>query len=209
MLVAPPNARKDGHSGEFILNAAARLDGRLVLALLEAGAFPNVADEHGWTALHSAVEMRRTGAVAALVEAGADPRAGSDLGVKPIDLIRPEDAGHGEVARDIRDLLYSAYSRRPSCGAPCDAQFWKTATPRQIRNSARPRQLGRFTVAVLCMPPYPQAGNWRSSGCCLIWRPIPTGETRATIRHFTPQRDCLSVLTRCGCCWSEVQCSMQ
>ena len=86
---APPNARKDRHGGEFILNAAVRLDDEVVAALLEAGALPNVADEHGWTVLHSAVNLHRIGAVAALLEAGADPRAADEGGVLPLDVIRP------------------------------------------------------------------------------------------------------------------------
>ena len=133
---APPNARRDRHGGEFILNAAVRLDDKVVLALLEGGAFPNVADEHGWTVLHSAVKLRRTGAVAALLDAGADPRAADEQGVLPLDLIRPEDVGHGGAARDIHELLRSASSPSPRCGALCDVLFWKTATTGQIRNAA-------------------------------------------------------------------------
>ena len=58
----------------------------VILYLIEAGADPNAAAAGGVTPLHRAVRNRCSGAVEALLRAGADPRRRNDRGSTASDL---------------------------------------------------------------------------------------------------------------------------
>jgi ankyrin repeat protein len=69
-----------------LAEAAARGDSRGLLALLDAGADPNVPDRDGTPALHWAVRVGDRDTAERLVRAGADVDAASRYGVTPLQL---------------------------------------------------------------------------------------------------------------------------
>ena len=149
---APPNAR----NGEYLLHQAARRNGAVVSVLLNAGAFPNHADDRGWTPLHEAVRWGRVGAVARLLTAGADPAAETTWGATAIGLAQglgddeglmrlyrreyqrqnpPVSPPCGTPCKDAMLALFRAPpSPQPPCGNLCEAEFWKKAATVQIRS---------------------------------------------------------------------------
>lgn len=68
-------------------------------ALLDAGAGPNVAQQGGWTPLHSAALHGDLDLVELLLRHGADPAPESDDGKTPADLAR--EKGHGRVVERL------------------------------------------------------------------------------------------------------------
>lgn len=76
------------HSAAAGQEAVARL-------LVARGADINVAQRHGWTPLHEAVQNGHAELVDALLAAGADPNATNDDGSSAIDLARK--AGHQAI----------------------------------------------------------------------------------------------------------------
>ena len=87
----------------------------MVEYLIEAGADPDAVALGGVTALHRAVRNRCSAAVAALLRAGANPRATNENGSTPADLAQ-RSTGRGGVGsepakaeqRIIVDLLTKA-----------------------------------------------------------------------------------------------------
>ena len=136
---APPNARLDPcprqgcgsrydqGDGRFVLHEASRRDAQVVSVLLNAGAFPHLADEAGRTPLHDAVEAGLSDAVSLLMAAGADPRAPDTAGVTPVGLAG--ELGDDEVLAVLRTSRVSP----PPCGRLCEPGFWRTATAKQVR----------------------------------------------------------------------------
>ncbi len=79
------------------------------LALLARGASPNVADGHGWTAVHQAASRGNVRALRALLAAGGDARARDADGKTPLDVARAKGN-----ARVIAEFSVGAARRRPS-----------------------------------------------------------------------------------------------
>src|SRR5262249_5827195 len=71
----------------------------VILFLLESGADPDAAAAGGVTPLHRAVRNRCSAAVAALLDAGADPRLPNDNGSTALDLAR-RPTGRGGSGSD-------------------------------------------------------------------------------------------------------------
>jgi ankyrin repeat protein len=73
--------------GDFPLSVAAvRGDVAAIQTLIAAGAQLNAKGEHGYTALHSAVEQGHRDAVDCLLAFGADKTIHTDKGLTPLDL---------------------------------------------------------------------------------------------------------------------------
>jgi len=73
--------------GDFPLSVAAvRGDVAAIQTLHAAGACLNAKGEHGYTALHSAVEQGHRDAVDCLLALGADKTIRTDKGLTPLDL---------------------------------------------------------------------------------------------------------------------------
>ena len=71
-----------------------RAQAKLIDCLLAAGADPNSVDKSGTMPLHRAVRNRCAAAVRALVDGGADARAGNQRGSTPLSLAR-QTTGRG------------------------------------------------------------------------------------------------------------------
>jgi ankyrin repeat protein len=65
--------------------AAAEGDTEICLLLLKRGANPNLSDNRGRTALHSAVFLGKTAAAEVLIQKGADVNASAASGERPLD----------------------------------------------------------------------------------------------------------------------------
>jgi hypothetical protein len=82
----PLHAAVIGGPGSASWNPRCQRD--VILYLIEMGADPNAAAAGGVTPLHRAVRNRCSGAVEALLRAGADPRLPNDRGSTASDLAR-------------------------------------------------------------------------------------------------------------------------
>ena len=127
---APPNGRKHPGKHYFVLQAAVEHGKEVVDVLLEAGAFPDVAIGSGGclAPLHMAVHAGKIGAVASLLEAGADPLAPDCQGLTAVGLAR-----HSQAGDDLLALLLAPPAQPPPCGKLCEAEFWNTASPEDVR----------------------------------------------------------------------------
>ncbi len=77
--------------------------------LLDGGADPNVAGEHGTTALHCAARLGYSKVVHALLNAGADVNARDDEDLSPLDVC-PEE----ETLLVLSNHIYSTESKNVS-----------------------------------------------------------------------------------------------
>ena len=127
---APPNGREWRGRRDFVLHAAAARGGEIVDVLLEAGAFPDVTIGSGGclAPLHMAVHAGKIGAVASLLEAGADPLAPDCQGLTAVDLAR-----RGQAGSDLLALLLAPPAQPPPCGKLCEAGFWNAASREDVR----------------------------------------------------------------------------
>jgi len=92
-----------GDGRTLAANAATASDSNAALScLLEAGADPNIADAHGWTALHLASAYGYLSNVRTLLGYGAVQNVSTPDGLTPIDLA--ERNAHGETADLLRSL---------------------------------------------------------------------------------------------------------
>ena len=120
----------DGDPDRFAPEDAAQRSADIVAVLLDAGAFPRLADNTGRTPLHEAAQFGRTGAAARLVAAGASRGIPDDSGATPVGLARRH--GHGEILA----LLRAPPGALPTpCGRLCTAGFWKSASTTQVREA--------------------------------------------------------------------------
>lgn len=100
-----PSARDQGGATPLFAAAGGGYNVEAVLALIEAGADPNVATRYGWasTPLHAAAEADSVENVQALLAAGADPD------VRDYKGRLPEDVANGK-AKDFLDARRQALS---------------------------------------------------------------------------------------------------
>ena len=126
---APPNDRapqrrklvtmllEEGAEPGCALVAASKLQSPYYLqALIEAGANPGVADEHGKTPLHYAAAAGRRDSVRLLISAGADPKAQDNQQETP--WVHANRAYHEQDIHDARLVLHEL---RDAGGAPAPA----------------------------------------------------------------------------------------
>ena len=95
--------------------------------------------------MHDAVVWGRIGAVALLLEAGADPHAPDDRGVTPIDLARrgvlwserksTRPPPCGNCRDDVLALLLAPSPAPPPCGSLCKTEFWEAADSERVRSA--------------------------------------------------------------------------
>jgi hypothetical protein len=102
----------DGIPGSARWNPAAQRD--TVLCLVELGADPNARDRNGTTPLHRAVRNRCAAAVGALLDVGADARAGNGRGSTALQLARwttgRPGSGSAEARAQQEEILHRLHA---------------------------------------------------------------------------------------------------
>ena len=94
-------ASKNGYNVFPIHSAALANNFNITQMLLQAGAYPNVCQKNGITALHTAAQLGNIEMIIALLEHGADITLKNDEGKRPADLAA--EKGFSEISAILSD----------------------------------------------------------------------------------------------------------